>query len=83
MILYSYQWTCQFNFLENFPKVRAYMHIDMLLFGCLPGLNFSLGAGRVEVVECVIHDDPQWSKKQEEIKSLDPKYNAAWKMNVR
>ncbi|KAL8541828.1 hypothetical protein ACS0TY_002907 [Phlomoides rotata] len=38
-------------------------------------------SGSVEL-EFVIHDDPQWSKKQEEIKSLDPKFKAAWKINV-
>ncbi|KAI3445786.1 hypothetical protein Pfo_002451 [Paulownia fortunei] len=35
-------------------------------------------SGSVEL-EFVVLDDPQWSEKQEEIKSLDLKYKAAWK----
>ncbi|XP_057812506.1 probable ubiquitin-like-specific protease 2B [Salvia miltiorrhiza] len=37
--------------------------------------------GSVEL-EFVILDDPQWSEKQEEIKSLDLKYETSWKTSV-
>ncbi|KAL3814377.1 hypothetical protein ACJIZ3_015645 [Penstemon smallii] len=38
-------------------------------------------SGTVEL-EFVVLDDPQWSKKQEEIKSLNLKYEAAWETIV-
>ncbi|KAG8368607.1 hypothetical protein BUALT_Bualt15G0063000 [Buddleja alternifolia] len=38
-------------------------------------------SGAVEL-EFVVVDDPQWSKKQEEIKSLDLKYKDAWNTMV-
>lgn len=40
------------------------------------------GAGSVEL-EFIVLADPQWSKKKEEIKSLDLIYKAAWKTIVR
>lgn len=52
------------------------------LMDFLIGISFFLlGAGSVEV-EFVIRDDPQWSVKQEEIRSLDLKYSASWKTIV-